>query len=739
MPAVVSSLDPETGALKIDLKPNAEISLQDQQRLLRPRTKPELHHLEWARKLLREGRINTEAERLFERYASPEVGAGNVEKVLVMRPEALAGVGREVDALLGVTGTACRFKAQIQQLEGNIYTLDNFTNMFWELLWETHREHGQALSLRDCSRCRSEDPRKIYDFTKALGSGTFGEVMLAVNKETKVKRAIKKMIKENMMASMEQLDSEVAHLRSLDHPNIVKLYEAYEDKNYVYLVMDFCSGGDLQSAVHKRLREGVGPFMENFVRDVLKQILMAIAHVHSHGIVHMDLKSANIMLTPNKSTLPPSRMAGADPTLVPAMQRPHVMVIDLGVAQIFRPGNFKNNQPMGTPATMAPEIWRGEITPKADVFSIGVVFFELITLRLPFNCSVSFSEALAYWRSNPQPAWQRAANSSELAVGLCRRMLLLDRHRRPVAAQCLKSPFITGHQQESPLVEDRLNPKGQVILKRLVKVPERSVLHKSVALSIAKAWPSNQLPTIKRIFQDLDTTGSGRLDKEQIAKALEQLGIDLESARMAANEMDLSRDGKVDWTEFVASCIHLGHEAMEDDLHRVFREADTDGDGYLAKADIANILAGDHLRGDVVNDIFSDIAGSQDDTHIDWQKFRKHFRSRSQAVALDELEPVAPKVEDKGVLKFDLPVNRPSAQAPVPATEVEEGFLSQAVGWFERARVALIDGPGSDVMEENVRRLGEMGFSDRAQCLAVLRKHRNRLSASTVDDLCSNP
>ncbi|CAK0883283.1 unnamed protein product [Prorocentrum cordatum] len=393
-------------------------------------------------------------------------------------------------------------------------------------------------------------------------------------------------------------------------------------------------------------------------------------------------------------------------------EQPHVMVIDLGVAKIFQPGNFRHNRPIGTPATMAPEVWSGDITPKADVFSCGVVLFELLALSLPFNCTAQHEEAINYWFSMPLAPWSRTRHASNAAVELCRRMLRLDRHMRPTASQCLRAPFF-----EARGISDDADGSVAALLKGLVHVPERSVLHNSVALSIAQAWPSNQLPTIKAAFRELDAGASGQLTKDQVALALERLGVDREPARASADALDLSRSGAVGWTEFVAGCIRLGSDRFEEDLLRIFKEADSDNDGLLTQKDVASLLAADHLHGDAACDVFADLVGRVDPgARVDWPTFRRHFRC-----PLDDAED-----------SLAAPVM--AAPIMVPAChQAGAEIMGHAMDLWERAMDLghafwpLQEDPG-EPEEEKLRRLAEMGFTDRD-------RHRNKLCSRAVEEL----
>ncbi|CAK0883284.1 unnamed protein product [Prorocentrum cordatum] len=192
----------------------------------------------------------------------------------------LDAAGAELDRVLGVSGSVCALRERARPSgpraaaegrtavgDARLLTLEGFMESFWELLWGVQREFCQAIARKPARR--REDPRDVYDFERTLGSGTYGEVRLARDKATGARRAIKRVGRQFCGAS-DKLDEELEHLRVLDHPNIVKLYEHYEDNDHIYIVMDYCCGGELQTAVTKS-REARQGLPEEFVSDVMQQ------------------------------------------------------------------------------------------------------------------------------------------------------------------------------------------------------------------------------------------------------------------------------------------------------------------------------------------------------------------------------------------------------------------------------------------------------------------------------------
>mmetsp|Transcript_4037 Transcript_4037/g.9249 ORF Transcript_4037/g.9249 Transcript_4037/m.9249 type:complete len:700 (-) Transcript_4037:172-2271(-) len=670
-PAEITDVDPETGSVKLSTR-RMPISRQETQKLLRPRTKPGRRELEWIFKVLREGRADVEARTAFRIHARPR-DSGE----MVLQEAGMKSAGAELDVLLGVSGSTYelwkRATKEMKRKEvalppgwqecyssttGRVYyrcgqgrdkqtqwhrpagahsswpemDFDGFVVAFWEMMDAVRQRWGQVITIEAKAQSGDEALHEDYSFGhpwKMLGSGTFGSVYLAMHKKTGMKRAIKKIDRRDVRGTPDKLDSEVGRLRLLDHPNIVRLYDFYECHQEIYLAMDFCSGGDLSG--HAKELKQAGMVLEDIVIvSVVRQLMQAVAHIHARSLIHLDIKPANIVVVPEVKTMPPGR--GADPAcrgrLLDASKSVHVMLIDLGLAKIFRPGNFEGQEGIGTPATMAPEVWSGVVTPAADVFSCGATLFFLLAFKYPFpKAPMDSMAAQRYWAKSPKHTpWPAERSYSTASHELTEAMLAEDRQSRPTATQCLQHRYLAimdpGADDMPPKVSDRI--------QRLVKAPERSVLHKSVALAVAASWPSHRLPTIRKAFERLDTGGTGRLTKAQVERALVSLGTDQSLACQAADAVDLSRDGLIDWTEFIAAIIPLSSKDLEKDLRQLFDQVDYDKDGCLDSQGLEELLATNHLRAEVADEVMEHLVGRRGSkAKVDWQTFRRHFKSIS--------------------------------------------------------------------------------------------------------------
>ena len=156
------------------------------------------------------------------------------------------------------------------------------------------------------------------------------------------------------------MQSEINILRSLDHPNIVKIFEYFEDEKRYYIVQEHIQGGELFDEIIAK-----GKFNEKDAAVLMKQLLSCISYCHSHNIVHRDLKPENVLLEASK-------------------EFDQIKVIDFGTAQVFRKGEHLK-ETIGTPYYIAPEVLANSHNEKCDIWSAGVILYILLCGYPPFN------------------------------------------------------------------------------------------------------------------------------------------------------------------------------------------------------------------------------------------------------------------------------------------------------------------------------------------------------------------
>lgn len=164
-----------------------------------------------------------------------------------------------------------------------------------------------------------------YEIKQKLGKGKFGLVRLGIHKETDRKVAIKIMSKKEMTnQDLELVKTEIEILKVCQQPNIIRLYDIFENLDYIYIVMEFCSGGDLFSYLEQRGFK----LSEQRAAEIIHKISAGIYYCHTYGIAHRDLKPENILMTDNTDV--------AD-----------LRILDFGLSKIIGPGE-SCNEPFGT-------------------------------------------------------------------------------------------------------------------------------------------------------------------------------------------------------------------------------------------------------------------------------------------------------------------------------------------------------------------------------------------------------
>ncbi|KAF1316571.1 Camk protein kinase, partial [Globisporangium splendens] len=262
----------------------------------------------------------------------------------------------------------------------------------------------------------------VYEMGKELGSGTFSVVREATHHVTGEKFAIKCIKRDELSKDdLAALMLEVAILKQMQHPHIVKLFDVFQEDKYYYLVTEFMAGGELFDRIVEK-----NFYSEREARDLVKILLESIQYMHDADVVHRDLKPENLLLT--------SKDDVADIKLADFGFAKQVQMDDKGLATAC-----------GTPGYVAPEILQAKPYGKAvDIWSIGVITYILLCGYPPFhddNQGVLFRKIKTGRFEFDSPYWD---NVSSEAKDLILKMLVLNPNERWTAAQLLEHTWITG-------------------------------------------------------------------------------------------------------------------------------------------------------------------------------------------------------------------------------------------------------------------------------------------------------
>lgn len=263
-------------------------------------------------------------------------------------------------------------------------------------------------------------PPRLNDFilTDKLGSGTYATVYKAYRKHnTREVVAIKCVSKKSLnKASVENLLTEIEILKTVHHPHMLELKDFQWDRDYIFLITEYCAGGDLSRFIRSRR---ILP--EKVTQIFLQQLASALKFLYERNISHLDLKPQNILLC--------------------SLDRPHLKLADFGFAQHMACQDELQSL-RGSPLYMAPEmICSKHYDARVDLWSVGVILYEALFGRAPF-ASRSFSELEEKIRSNQSIELPTRPRVSPECRDLLQRLLIRDPDQRISFPDFFKHPFV---------------------------------------------------------------------------------------------------------------------------------------------------------------------------------------------------------------------------------------------------------------------------------------------------------
>ncbi|XP_020524255.1 CDPK-related kinase 3 isoform X2 [Amborella trichopoda] len=336
--------------------------------------------------------------------------------------------------------------------------------------------------------------------------------------------------------AIEDVRREVKILRALSgHKNLVKFYDACEDANNVYIIMELCEGGELLDRILSR----GGRYTEEDAKVIVVQILSVVAFCHLQGVVHRDLKPENFLFTSGAEDAP-------------------MKIIDFGLSDFIRPDD-RLNDIVGSAYYVAPEVLHRSYSMEADIWSIGVITYILLCGSRPFWARTESGIFRAVLRADPNfddAPWPAV---SPEAKDFVKRLLIKDHRKRMTAAQALTHPWLRDEQHHIPL---------DILIYKLVKSYLRATPFKRAALkALSKSLSEDELLYLSSQFKLLEPNRDGRVSLENFKMALLRNATDaMKESRVLdiLNSMESLSSRKMNFEEFCAAAISTYQlEALE--------------------------------------------------------------------------------------------------------------------------------------------------------------------------------
>jgi len=440
---------------------------------------------------------------------------------------------------------------------------------------------------------------------KKLGQGSYGSVFKATQKATGTIRAIKS-ISKSQVKNLDRFKQEIAIMKMMDHPNVIKLFETFEDHRNIYLSMELCKGGELFDRIIDS-----GHFTEVQAATIMQQIVRAIYYMHNMQIMHRDLKPENFLFVQQDEPIEQSILK----------------IIDFGLSCKFSEGSTHKTK-AGTPYYVAPQVLAGKYDAACDIWSCGVIMYIMLCGYPPFygenDADVLVKVRVGVFNFAPAD-WKHISDD---AKDLIKKMLKMNPVERAKAKDALMHVWI---QEKAPKASEA--PLASNFVTHLRGFRSVNKLKKAALHVIAQQMDEQKINQLRKTFEQLDENGDGQLSLQEMKEGLSKSGLkDIPSdLQVILEEVDTDRNGWINYTEFLAVCMNQHEFTQEDYLWPAFRVFDRNGDGKISKKELEQVLMNPDI--DSIAGIATDIdeilanADTNNDGEIDFEEFVAMMRT----------------------------------------------------------------------------------------------------------------
>ena len=514
---------------------------------------------------------------------------------------------------------------------------------------------------------RTKNISDVYEKVQFLGQGAFGSVYKVVRKNSgtrEIIRALKEISKESMDVNednKEEIKNEIEVLKNIDHPNIMKIFEFFEDEKNLYLVNEFCGGGDVAG-----MNEKYGLFPEFFLKYVMFQVFLAISFLHSNKVVHGDIKRENIAfvyLGKNKdkkefdqffktifkdkdlqeelSDAPGiGNLSDKAQKIIEEICNYETKILDFGSAKMKAKG--KNNEKLsgvtGTVYYCSPEVVKDKYDFECDEWSCGVMMYILLTGHPPFDGEDEdkiFDNILKQELNLDVPELR---NVSEPCKDLINQLLKKNPNKRIKAEDALKHEFfITGinignllkgkYKENSDYLKRMYNKNTKLRGKKNSKFRDMVIAY--IALNFSD---QNEEKKAKQIFMEM--SGGNKhflITKETFVTRLEKVfkGLTKSEIEDLFDSIDENETGNIEYEELIRALTDKEKLLNDKNLKEAFNFFDKDGSGSITWNEIAEIVYPEgKIPKNTIKEFLNEIGEQDENMKIDYFEFKKILRPR---------------------------------------------------------------------------------------------------------------
>lgn len=441
-----------------------------------------------------------------------------------------------------------------------------------------------------------------YDLVKHIGIGQCGAVYHAKDIKTNLPRAIKEFrISKMTNDDMKNFESEVKIIKSMDHPNIMKIYEVIESPYAYYLVCEYLEGKNLMEEILRNQK-----FKPNDIARYMEDILYAISYCHQERFMHKDIRPDNLVFE--------------GPELNGKLK-----LIDFGQAC----GELDKTGKYGQIHFRAPETFKAtsesqnfELRAKSDIWSAGIIFYILLTNKSLVTGSKE--KDIKKFHKTFDPNGLDELNIDKSALELLKAMLEKDPTNRISAKEALKFKYLIKYR----------NPDKAAICATIAKMQtfkSTSALNtKMMSLVAVHLLTVDEEKSKSSVFKSLDLKFDGYLDQEELYEASDSFGFPSESIKEIVRNSDLDKSGKISYTEFLTCSLDWREFLNEEKIETVLGHFDVFRKGALTENELRKLLKG--VSEEEWNKFFQEV-DQNNDRLISTTELQRYFLSIAESFA----------------------------------------------------------------------------------------------------------
>ena len=420
----------------------------------------------------------------------------------------------------------------------------------------------------------------IIDKGRPLGTGMSCVVKRITHRKTGKKYALKAVRLNRMKPDkIEDLRREIEIMKALDHPNIIKLYQTFEDHSYIYMVMELCTGGEL---FDRLADQKDSKFTELKAADLVSKMLSSLNYIHLRRVCHRDLKLENFIF----------EHEGPEA---------EIKLIDFGLSKVYMDGDHDMHAVLGTSYYVAPEVLAGNYGMECDLWGLGVLAFMMLSGQAPFSgdedSDILKLVKIGKFSFVPKNIWR---NISASAQDFISKLLVVDPKQRMTAQEALQHPWMTNHRDQKTQAMDQNDDElAEEIFDSLQSYRKFAKLKRAALIAIAYTLNQDDIEASRSQFERLDATKNGFITCEQLKIILINHKVEPDEVETIFNDIDQDNSGTIDYSEFIAAAMQKRVYLDEERLHDAFHRLDVEGTGYLTKEGLTKILGGSFTQEEV--------------------------------------------------------------------------------------------------------------------------------------------